>query len=118
MGREKGDTSMTIKNLITSYSSGTYGTGHEQVLSITLIDGMTGEILFQQMRVEGALTLLNPNLRVLTWKVKVGTPHKIKHGGNVRESITLEIVAPIMDNVPNYYSDEEWELIREGKELV
>lgn len=110
---------MTIRELVQNYATGYSGTGYAQVLEVTLVDNHTGEILFSKMRAEGFVKLINPELEVSEWRIRLGAPYAIsseeEREGHKRQRIILEIYAPVMDEVPNYYSDEEWELIKSGK---
>lgn len=111
---------MTIKELVESYSKGFSGTGNKQVLSVTLIDSRTAEILYSKMRAEGFLKLINPDLEVDEWSIAIGKPYHIssseKRLGHKRTSIIIQVYANIMEDVPDYYTTEEWEqIIKRGE---
>lgn len=108
---------LTVGNLLGHYAVTPFGTNKNQVRYVTLIDSCSGEVIFNRLRIEGALIMLNKELEIEEWAVKVGTPHRTQHHGPIKESIIFEIVAPVTSSVEHYYSDEEWEILKSGKEL-
>lgn len=104
---------LTVGNFLEHYSSSPFGVNGNQVRYVTLIDAVTGEVIFQKMRIEGALAMLDKNLEITEWEVKLGTPHRVKHNGPIKTSIIFNIVVPVMKDVEPYYSEEEWKMIRE-----
>lgn len=106
---------ITVRDLVNTYHTGYSGTGYRQVLEVTLIDTETAEVLFKEMRVEGFLKLVNPDLPVHHWYVTARTPMATRYRGHKKDRMELTLYAPVMEDVPPYYTDEEWECLKNGK---
>lgn len=100
---------MTIKELVETCTP-----GMGQVLCVTLCDTHTAEILFREMRAEGFLKLINPELTVEEWCIRPGKMVRTRYNGPLRQMMTLFIGARVMSDVPNYYTDEEWDALKAG----